>query len=301
MDHPTSRLDWALYLAGRGWPVLPLTPGNKYPYMPDWEARATTDPDVITRFWTTHYDHNIGIACGPAGLVVVDLDMPKPAQTPPGNGSIRRGVQCGAQVLAALAEQAGEIVPDTWTVRTPSGGTHLYFQSPSGVRLRNTHHKLGWLIDTRAWGGQVVAPGSTTPTGAYELISDHDPVELPGWLYQLLTERPATASTAANRIDAHNITRWVEAAVTGEEKRLATAPEAQHNVAQQIAGRALGELVGGGHLDYHDALRRMEQAAQPHITGPCRCTAREVRRVLEACLRYGMDRPRHPRQEGTAA
>jgi hypothetical protein len=111
-------------------------------------------------------------------------------------------------------------------------------------------------------------------------------------LYQLLAERPPTASTAPNRIDAHNITRWVEAAVTGEEKRLATAPEGGHNQAQQIAGRALGELVGAGHLDYYDALRRMERAAESHISGPCRCTARDVRRVLESSLRYGMQRPR---------
>jgi hypothetical protein len=298
------RLAWALYLAGRGWPVLPLTPGRKYPFMPDWEARATTDPDTITRFWTTYYDHNIGIACGPAGLVVVDLDLPKPRHAALSSGSIRRGVECGAQVLADLAEQADAAVPDTWTVKTPSGGTHLYFLPPTGVRLYNTHHKLGWLIDTRAWGGQVVAPGSTTSTGTYELISDHNPVELPAWLYQLLTERPPTTSTAPNRIDARNITRWVQAAVAGEQQRLATAPEGAHNQAQQIAGRALGELVGGHHLDYHDALQRMEQAAQPHITGPCRCTARSVRRVLESSLRYGIQRPRslpsHTRQDGAA-
>jgi len=292
MTLPTTRVGWALYLAGRGWPVLPLTPGDKTPFLSDWESRASTDPDLIGPYFTKYYDHNIGIATGPAGLIVIDLDQPKPSQATPKDGSIRRGAECGAQILAGLADRAGAVVPDTWTVRTPSGGTHLYFLARTGVRLRNSHHKLGWLIDTRAWGGQVVAPNSTTPTGTYELISDHDPVALPEWLYQPLAERPATATTAPNRIDAHNIIRWVEAAVAGEEGRLATAPEGSHNQAQQIAGRALGELVGAGVLDYHDALRRMEQAAQSHITGTCRCTGHGVRRVLESSLRYGMQRRR---------
>src|SRR5438093_650742 len=79
------------------------TPGDKRPAFPDhpadlctatdprcrtagrhigWEARATTDPDRIRKAWT-RAPYNVGIACGPSGLLVVDLDVPKPGQQPP--------------------------------------------------------------------------------------------------------------------------------------------------------------------------------------------------------------------------
>jgi hypothetical protein len=98
---------------------------------------------------------------------VIDLDTLKPGETKadipqPWRGA---GVRCGEDMLAAVAEQAGHEVPgDTLTVRTPSGGLHLYFRAPEGVALRKTEgdrgNGLGWKIDTRAWGGYMVARGS---------------------------------------------------------------------------------------------------------------------------------------------
>jgi bifunctional DNA primase/polymerase-like protein len=84
--------------------------------------------------------------------------------------------------LAILAEEAGQPLPgDTLTVRTPTGGLHLY-AVPAGVVLRSTAGErgngLGWKFDTRAWGGYVVAPGSTTPDGRYE--PRFRPVSRPG-------------------------------------------------------------------------------------------------------------------------
>ncbi|MEU4874030.1 bifunctional DNA primase/polymerase [Streptomyces sp. NPDC021608] len=50
----------------------------------------------------------------------------------------------------------------------PSDGEYLYFTDPTGVRPFNTAETVSELTDTRAWGGYVVAAGSTTPTGPYE-------------------------------------------------------------------------------------------------------------------------------------
>ena len=77
MTKPNPLLSAALDYAARGWHVFPLRPGQKRPALQsDWEGRATTDPDRIRGCWE-HDDYNIGIACGPSGLVVVDLDTPK--------------------------------------------------------------------------------------------------------------------------------------------------------------------------------------------------------------------------------
>ena len=202
----------ALDAAARGWHVFPVRPGEKRNAVPDhtadrctgtdprcrgghqgWEPRATTDPARITRAWQSA-PYNVGIATGPSGLVVIDLDVPKPGEEPPPRWR-EPGIGDGADVLAALCEEAGEAFPwETFTVRTRRGGLHLYFTTLPGVALRSTSGRndggLGWLIDTRAWGGYVVGPGSTVNlpdgTGRYEVIYDRPPAPLPAWLAQLL-------------------------------------------------------------------------------------------------------------------
>jgi hypothetical protein len=191
----------ALDAAARGWHVFPLRPGDKRPAVTDWETRATTDPERIARCWA-HASYNIGLATGPSGLVVVDLDMPKgPADVPPADWALP-GVTSGADVLAVLCERHNQAYPgDTFTVRTWSGGTHLYFTAPEGEPLRNTSgdkgNGLGWKIDTRAHGGYVVAPGSTFADHPYETARDAPVAPLPGWLAELL--RPAPLPSADTR------------------------------------------------------------------------------------------------------
>jgi hypothetical protein len=294
------RLAWALHLAGRGWPVFPLLPGAKQPAIRNWEHRATTSTDQITTFWSTHPNHNIGLPAGRADLLVVDLDIARPGHTPPADERMR-GCVSGAQVLTRLARQAHATIPDTWTVFTPSGGTHLYFRQPTGHALRNTAGTLGWLVDTRGHGGYVVAPGSTTVDGGYELDVDSDPVSLPVWLVGLLADRPSTALSEPRRIASGDITAWLAAALAGEERRIRTAPPGGHNKAQAIAAYNLGRLVGGKHLARAEAHRTLSSAVEPHITGPCGCTERGVAQVIEWGLDNGARRPRRIDTEGSAA
>ena len=182
MNTTTSNLRaWALHFAERGWHVFPLTPGAKKPPVIDrWETRASTNPDQIHRWWRT-IPHTIGIATGPSGLVVVDLDTRKSGHPTPDRWATL-GISSGVGVLRMLARQQNTTVTPTYAVTTPSGGWHLYYTAPAGVALRNTHDVIGFKIDTRAHGGYVVAPGSPVPPSGYELIDDRNPVELPGWV-----------------------------------------------------------------------------------------------------------------------
>lgn len=112
-----TRLAAALAAAARGWPVFPLYPFSKYPAVSDWENRATCDPDELAAWWSAA-PYNTGIACGPAGLVVLDLDAAH-GHTPPGEWA-DLGVTHGRDVLRTLADRAGQPDPiDTYTVLTP--------------------------------------------------------------------------------------------------------------------------------------------------------------------------------------
>ncbi|HEX3649762.1 MAG TPA: bifunctional DNA primase/polymerase, partial [Pseudonocardiaceae bacterium] len=268
-----------------------------------WEQLATTDPDRIRTHWSARPEHNIGLATGRAGLVVVDLDVAKPGKKIP-DDCINVGALHGAQMLARLADQAGQSLPDTWTVATPSGGTHLYYTAPTGPDapdLHNSRNRLAGLIDTRAIGGYVVAPGCATPDGVYELVDDREPVELPGWLVHRLAVRPSTAISAPRQIAADNINPYVTRAVAGEVDRVTSAPGGGHNHAQRSAGAALGELVGANVLDYDLAHAHLMQAAAGHIAGRCRCTERSVSAVFHSALRYGMGKPRRIIGSGRSA
>lgn len=291
-DHNTALLSAALQTAAHGWYVFPLRPDDKRPAVLDWEARATTDPGRITRAWTTA-PFNVGIATGPSGLVIVDLDKPKaPNDTPPAELA-EQGVTDGADVLALLCEREGQPFPKgTYTVRTWSGGTHLYFTAPEGEPLRNTAgdsaRGLGWKVDTRAVGGLVVGAGSVFAGCPYEAVSRAPVAPLPGWLAELLRpaplppQRPVTVALAADRRG-----KWLQAAVNGELARVTGSGPHQHNNALYVASVALGQLVAGGELATADVTNWLAAAALQ--VGQ---SEREAHRTIASGLRAGANRPR---------
>ncbi|MEV5264132.1 bifunctional DNA primase/polymerase [Streptomyces werraensis] len=292
LDGP-AQLSAALDAASRGWHVFPLIPGAKRPAVRDWETRATTDRERITRCWT-HAPYNVGIATGPSVLVVVDLDTPKgPDDTPPAEWAAH-GVTDGADVLALLCERHGQPFPtDTYTVRTWSGGTHLYFAAPEGEPLRNTAgdsaRGLGWKVDTRAVGGLVVGAGSTFAGEPYTVAHNAPVTPLPGWLAELLRpaplppQRPVTVPLTAR--DRRG--KFLNAAVNGELARVTGSGEHQHNNALYIASVALGQLVAGGELDAYEVTEKLVEAALSVGQGE-----HEARRTIASGLRAGANRPR---------
>lgn len=259
----THLLTAALDATERGWHVFPLRPGDKRPALHGetactglgdcagghrkWEDRATTDPHRIRRAWADR-PFNVGIATGPSGLVVVDLDMPKP------NSS--KGTPSGVTTFKALCERAGQAVPTTYRTRTASGGHHLYFTAPHGVQLANSAGRLGKLIDTRAHGGYVVAAGSLTPTGAYTVTDSTSPAPLPEWLCALLRPRQASRALMAAP-SPHMASGYAAAALKAERTAVATAGEGVRNWTLIRAARALGRFVASGDLsrsEVEDAL-----------------------------------------------
>jgi hypothetical protein len=187
----------------------------------------------------------VAIATGPAGLVVVDLDLAEPGEPRPEDWPHARG---GLDVFDALAAHHIHPTPGgTWTVETASGGRHLYFRAPeTGGPWRNTAGRIGWHIDTRATGGYVVAAGSIVDGRPYTVIHDTPPVQLPGWLAARVTPpTPASPPRVARPVRPSG---YVQAALGAEAERVINAPAGQRNWALNRAAWNLARHIATGLL-----------------------------------------------------
>lgn len=186
------------------------------------------------------------------------------------------GATDGLDVFAMLCERAGERLPtETYTVRTRRGGQHLYFTAPAEKQLRGSAGRLGWKVDTRAWGGYVVAVGSTVGSGSYEIIHDAPPAPLPTWLGDLLTTPPAPAPVpvAVLRSRIGKADRYATAALNGEVAKVATAVTGTQNTTLYNAAYALGRLIAAGTLTEHEVTTVLTEAAEPKGLAPSRIAA----------------------------
>lgn len=157
-------LEHALEYAALGLRVLPLhhivaagqcscgdpncTSPGKHPRTRTGVKSATTDEEMIRRWWEADPEANIGIATGAeSGIWVLDVDE-------------KSG---GYDSLVELMIRYGEF-GDTWQAYTGGGGMHIYFRHP-GLTVSNAVGKVARGIDVRGDGGYVVAPPSNHKSG----------------------------------------------------------------------------------------------------------------------------------------
>ncbi|MBN1659196.1 MAG: bifunctional DNA primase/polymerase [Anaerolineae bacterium] len=269
----------AVAYARWGWAVHPLRPGDKRPLVKDWPHQATTDLRTIQAWWAQWPDANVGLACEPSGLFVVDLDVK-------GNAD---GLESWAKLRAQLG--LGDLV--TPTSRTPSGGRHLFFAAGNPA-LGNSTGRLGTGIDTRGAGGYVLLPPSTLADGTtytWEISPrEHDPVPLPPALVDLLAN-PEPCRQGDNGGSPRNATErgaaYALAAMSGELAKLATATSGTRNNTLNTAAYALGQLVGAGLLNRAEVEGRLLAVALS--TG---LEEREALATLASGLDAGQKQPR---------
>lgn len=187
----------AAYACSRfGFRVFPLRADTGTPVFTQWPERATTDVDQIQEWWTGEYARNgVGIATGPeSGLWVLDIDV-KDAD---GFSSLRELTRANGSTV--------DVFTRTMTVRTPSGGAHLYFRwddaSASEGGIRNSAKSLAPGLDVRGIRGYVRAP----EVGAYRIV-ERDGVKIttlvsaPEWLVPLCKKRRNAASEGMTNAD----------------------------------------------------------------------------------------------------
>lgn len=276
--------------------VFPSTPRTKRPRrgLADWEHRAINDPERVAAHWP--HSSNPCIATGPSGLVVVDLDVAKPLpeawQLP--------GVVDGRDVLAVLAERAGQPYPVTHEVRTPTGGAQLYFWALADWEIGNSAGRLGPMIDTRGHGGFVVGAGAILDASAYDrpvelwnggqyvVAVDVPPSPLPEWIAdRLVEETPARADPAPVRALAGRGRGYAEAALRAELEAVLSCPNGERNNTLHRAAFSLGQLVSGGALDRTRVLTLLHRAGTD-----IGLSDRETRATVASGLKAGAQAPR---------
>lgn len=179
-----SKVEAAVQWARRGYRIFPCLPdepgreGNakraKKPAWEGWTEWATTDEATI-RSWWQGQEWNIGVLT--TDLVVVDIDMKRD----------RDGMASWMQVYGGF---------DTLTVRTPSGGLHLYY---TGANVALNQGALGAGLDIRSHHGYTLAPGSTIEGVPYRVEIDQPMAMAPGEVVSRCKppgERAANAQTS---------------------------------------------------------------------------------------------------------
>jgi len=179
-----SLLDCAIGYAKRGWYVLPIHwPINgkcscdkaecqnqgKHPLTQNGFKDATTDPKVITDWWTKWPSANIGIATGAvSGIVVVDID------TTDAKDEIKKILPSDYDIGAVARSATGR-------------GWHLVFAHPGG-EIKNRTAILP-KVDVRGDGGYIIVEPSTHVSGKqykWQVAPGVELRKLPGELYQLI-------------------------------------------------------------------------------------------------------------------
>lgn len=277
-------------LVARGFALFPLRPGTKVPAVArDWEHAATTSLLRLRQLAGSMVDPNFGIACGPSNLIVIDLDMEK-------DDDSADGATDGWSVLRELAAAHDGELPRTLTVRTPSGGRHLYFRPPvDGPAPRNTVRRLGPLIDTRGVGGYVVAPGSRVDGLEYRVVDDAPIAALPDWISTLLRPledrpipgEPLSLATALGPVRSQLGDAYARTALERELARVESARVGTRNDTLNRAAYSLGTLVGSGILDSSEVEIGLTRAALA-----AGLDARETASTLRSGLNAGIARPR---------
>lgn len=194
-----SLLTIALEFAKLGLSVFPLGSLSKIPLKnTNGFKDATTNEEIIFNWFTNEPYVNIGISLVGTPYFVLDIDD-------------HDGKQSGMKSLMDLSN--GSPLPDDVTaIRTPNNGTHLYFEAPAGIEIKQ---QIGFKTGLDCIKNFVVAPKSRVKRkdgtiGTYEVINGSlDSIkEVPAWLLEAITsKRQPSQSNTAFKLDFDNLNK----------------------------------------------------------------------------------------------
>ena len=149
-----SMLEHALEYARLGYTVVPISPGSKMPAV-RWRDLQNNpwNEDQIRVHWTRNENHGIAVIPASRNTVVIDADIYKD-----------KTVQ---EDFAQICVDFGIDLNEAVTVKTPSGGIHVWLQCRETIR--SGADVLADGIDIRCEGGYAIVPPSLNEAGkAYQ-------------------------------------------------------------------------------------------------------------------------------------
>lgn len=340
---PLATASWCVR---RGWPVHPLAPGRKTPAANCSDCRrkthapadcaclpagrwchgfhaATLREDRVQQWWGGHPEFGIGVSCGPAGLLVIDIDAH--GVEPPTRDRLLPGIHIADQVdltglangfhtLGVLAALRGAVSPandeTTLRVRTPSGGVHVWYRASDGPGWHSSvgsspRRALAWQVDIRAFGSYIIAPGTTTVQGTYTALGDvREPSELPLWLAQELTRTGhlrtpscvrgprSTPHRAHQAVQAAGGTRdtmehVLKAILSPVEDCGLVAEGAAFSHVLNRAAYTIGGLIAAGRCPQDEAVQALQATAVLARPGQ----ERRIEQIIRSGLAAGLSKP----------
>lgn len=274
-------------LAAAGVPVFPCLVEAKRPLTRRGFLDASNDPEQIAGWWSRTPNANIGIPTGAAsGVVVVDVDVHGPHD---GRAAFQRATDAG------LVDGAGLLV------RTPTGGTHVYFPATPGQEQRSWQAATAG-VDFRGDGGYIIAPPSRRIIDGnvklYEVadIAAHSVGTVDAArLRDFLDPRPVArrrASSGSMDVDAERLAAWVAGRGEGERNRglfWAACRLAENGVSAADALDALGAAAQSAGLSDREitttvrsAYRATKPAPEPTSDGRSQSAGRWFGRTANA-------------------
>lgn len=283
-----TMLQAALNAQAMGLHIFPVARGAKVPHRMagQWGETATNDVDRIFYFWSSIDPYaNIGVACKPSQLLVVDLDQAKEdyklrgtewEYLHDGYGPRVSGEEVFDEMAYKLYDEDGDADSylNTFTVRTGSGGLHLYYRWPTHWPTISQASPVKGIVDVRGNGGQyggyVLGAGSETEAGVYHVTAPYA-VELPPrWIRRLVAEKPQPKKIARpvrfqqpGSVSSSGLVRSVREAGEGNRNNAllwAARTMCEEGAPEAQAMELLTPAAESAGLDYREIERTIQSA-----------------------------------------
>lgn len=242
-------VDGAKYFLSKGRPIFPLGYHAKVPPKDSTGLRdaSTTEPNTLNQWLLTYPGCNWGYCPAMGGETVIDLDNHKDKN--------------GEKNLFDWLKEIGRTLPPTFTVRTPTGGKHLYFKG--ALPTSKDNFKLG--VDVHSAKAHVVVPGSVVKAGAYTIEDDREPAELPVWFVEAFS----------SQVSYRKIEKNMDASFS-----LIVTPDSEENIARavKIITNWPETFEGARNQQLHQMMREV-----------CKCGVTPTR-AKELYYEYGVER-----------